>query len=419
MPLISGKYQASGRHLVAENGFSLIELVIVIVVLGILLSMAMQSMEGLVKDARYTKNEREMEMLAHAIVGDPGMASGAGRTDFGYVGDVGAFPANLQALYQDPGLGTWDGPYLPPGMTEDSTGFKLDEWGTAYTYSGGITITSTGSGTTISKKIADATDDYLLNTVNGTIKDANDSVPGTIYADSVNIEITIPNGAGGATLKTYHPDSAGAFTLDSLPAGTHSLEIIYVPSVDTLHRYLTVLPRHQGQKSYVFASAHFGGGGGGGGGSGVETLRPTGNGSLTNLLDESCSNNWQCVDEVTSDGDGTYVKGEGSGWNVDTYETANHSVGTGTVDSIVVYVKAKGNGGGKKARTAIRIGGSTYTGSQNNTTGSYVDYSTTYQTNPSTSAAWTWTDIDNLEIGVDLKKVTICTQVWVEVYYTY
>lgn len=121
---------------------------------------------------------------------------------------------------------------------------------------------------------------------------------------------------------------------------------------------------------------------------------------------------------MNSDGDGNYVKGAGSQWNMDTYQTTDHSGGAGIVDSIVVYVKAKGAGGGKKARTAIRIGGANYTGAQNNTTGGYDDYSTTYITNPGTSLAWTWADIDNLEIGVDLKKVAWCTQVWVEVFYT-
>ncbi|MEA2031895.1 MAG: prepilin-type N-terminal cleavage/methylation domain-containing protein [candidate division Zixibacteria bacterium] len=255
---MSGKRQLLRFCPMTQSGFSLIELVVVIVVIGILLSIAMQSMEGLVKDARLSKTEREMEMLAKAIVGNPDIAGGGGRSDFGYVGDIGAFPSNLQALYENPGYGTWNGPYIPFGLTQDSTGFKIDEWGKAYTYSGGITITSTGSGTTISKKIADATSDYLLNTCNGTIKDANDSLPGATYADSINIKITIPDGSGSIIVKTYHPDSTGAFTLDSLPVNTHPLEIIYIPENDTLHRFLTIFPRHRSNKHYRFAFDYFG-----------------------------------------------------------------------------------------------------------------------------------------------------------------
>jgi prepilin-type N-terminal cleavage/methylation domain-containing protein len=264
------------RH--RQSGFSLIELTIVIVVIGILVSVAMQSMKTLVEDTRKVKTEREMEMLARAIVGDAALAGPGKRTDFGYVGDVGAFPPNLDALVSNPGgYATWDGPYIPPGFTQDASGFKTDEWGQPYSYSGGITIVSTGSGSTITKKIADAASDYLLNTVHGLIKDVNDSVPGIIYRDSVDIKITIPDGTGGTLTKSYQPDSAGAFTLDSLPVGQHPLRIIYTPQVDTLMRYLTVLPRHKSNKIpvYKFASAYFSSGAPSGGlqlVSGSETI---------------------------------------------------------------------------------------------------------------------------------------------------
>jgi len=246
------------KPLSRQDGFSLIELTIVIVVIGILAAVVMQSMTALVEDSRQVKTEREMEMLANAIVGDPSATNGGVRSDFGYVGDIGAFPPNLQALFQNPGsYATWDGPYIEFGFSQDSTGFKKDEWGSLYSYSGDITITSTGSGSTIAKKIADATSDYLLNTFNGTIKDSNDSLPGPVYDDSVDIKVTVPDGSGSTVTKTYHPDSTGAFTLDSLPAGKHVLRIIYTPDVDTLFRYLTILPRHKSDVDYKFASTHF------------------------------------------------------------------------------------------------------------------------------------------------------------------
>ena len=151
-----------------RSGFSLIEMLVVIVVIGILAAVAMQSMTSTVQDVRQVRTEQEMEMLATAIVGNPGITQNNRRSDFGYVGDVGAFPPNLQALYQNPGgYATWDGPYLPPSYTQDSIGFKTDEWGRLYSYNGGVTISSTGSGSTISKKVTDTPGDYLLNTING------------------------------------------------------------------------------------------------------------------------------------------------------------------------------------------------------------------------------------------------------------
>ncbi|MCP4685480.1 MAG: carboxypeptidase regulatory-like domain-containing protein, partial [bacterium] len=304
-----------GRGLHRENGFSLIELLVIIVVIGILVSIAMQSMDVVVDDVRRIKTEREMEMLAKAITGAPGITQGSNRCDFGYIGDIGAFPPNLQALYQNTlGHSTWDGPYLPPTFSQDTDGFAKDEWGKAYSYSGGVTLNSTGSGATISKKIADAANDYLVNTLSGVVTDGAGSAPGSSYWDSVNITITVPNGSGGNATKTVHPNTAGSFTFDSLPVGLHPLEVVYVPDADTLHRYTTILPRHKSTPLpyYVFSDGYFtstGGGGGGGGcdSSGTLILRPDGAGSVTNLSTSGCSNNWECVDEATSDEDATRV----------------------------------------------------------------------------------------------------------------
>lgn len=407
-----------------ESGFSLIELTIVIVVVGILAAIAMQSMTALVEDNRQVKTEREMEMLANAIVGDPSALNGGLRSDFGYIGDVGAFPPNLQALYENPGsYATWDGPYIPSGFAQDSTGFKTDEWGTLYNYSGGITITSTGSGSSITKKIADATSDYLLNTFNGTIKDANDSLPGSVYDDSVDIKITVPDGSGSTVTKTYHPDSTGAFLLDSLPVGMHPLRIIYTPEVDTLFRYLTILPRHKSSIVYNFALSHFSGGGGGCSGSGVDTLHPTGTGTTAQLATNGCTSNWECVDDITADGDNTYVKSSGVSYGTDTYQTGDPSDTSCTITSVAVYIRARRFVKDAYAKVILRTHSMDYTGSEETLTNSFVEYSKQWTTNPNTGVAWTWSEIQAMEIGVSLRSTKSthparCTQVWVVVEYS-
>lgn len=240
------------------SGFSLIEILVVVVVLGIIAGIAMQSMTATVDDVRRVETDREMEMLGDAIVGDPSIRTAGTRSDFGYVGDVGAFPPDLQALYRNPGgYSTWDGPYVPPGFTQDSIGYSLDAWGKAYTYTDSITIISSGSGSAITHKIADAASDYLQNIFSGSIKDANDSVPGTMHMGLVDIKITTPDGSGGNQTSLYHPDSAGGFTLNALPVGTHPLRFIYTPVPDTLLRYITILPRHKSSRDFRFAYAHF------------------------------------------------------------------------------------------------------------------------------------------------------------------
>ncbi len=253
-----------------NNGFGLIEVTIIIITIGIMASIAMQSMTVLITDARQVKTEREMELLADAIIGNADISAGNQRGDFGYIGDVGSFPPNLDALIINPGgYTTWDGPYISTQFTQDTDGYKTDEWGNAYTYTGGLTISSNGSGTIITKKIADATTDYTLNNFNGTILDASGTTPGTTYLDSININITIPNGAGGTTSRSYLTNASGVFTLDSLPVGQHPLRIIYTPNVDTLYSILTILPRHKSNKTFKFASSYFTSGGSGGGGGGL------------------------------------------------------------------------------------------------------------------------------------------------------
>ena len=54
-----------------HNGFSLIELVIILIAVSVLAALAIQSMSSLMSDMRQTKTERELEMLSNAIVETP------------------------------------------------------------------------------------------------------------------------------------------------------------------------------------------------------------------------------------------------------------------------------------------------------------------------------------------------------------
>ncbi|MFH1687609.1 MAG: carboxypeptidase-like regulatory domain-containing protein, partial [bacterium] len=299
-----------------------------------------------------------------------------------------------------------------------STGFKTDAWGTPYTYAGGVSISSSGGGTAITKKIADATSDYLSNRISGNITDASGTIPGATNADSINVVISYPNGAGGTGSKTYHPDAVGRFTLDSLPSGQHLLQIVYTPEADTLTRYLTVLPRHRSQVAYRMASTFSGGG------STVNdtlTLRPNGAGVLTNLTLSGCGANYQCLQEATSDGDASLVIRASSSFATDVYALDDPVGATGTIQSVTVFCQARMTQLQGEVQLVVYMSGAEYRGATQNLTTSYATYSETWTTDPS-GGQWTWVDITNLQAGIRLSGQNItfpayCTQVWVEVVY--
>jgi len=410
------------RHKLKESGFSLIEMVIVIVVLGIVAAVAIQSSSVSVDSVRRTNTERKMDALANAIVGNPALMQDGVRSDFGYVGDVGAFPTSLSALYTNPGLSTWNGPYIHPPFTQDTISYRTDDWGKAFTYGGGLTITSPGgSGPQIVKKIAESVGDYLLNRVTGTIKDKIDSLPGTIYKDSIEIKVDVPSGASGLITKTYKPDAAGAFAVDSIPAGQRYFRFIYKPAADTVRRYWTVLPRHQNNPALdvrlpdIFGTSSTT--------AATLVVRPTGSGSTISLLPWGSLSNWQDVDETTPDDGSTYVWSLIGGFNNDTYATQDHGAATGTIDSVIITIRVikAGLSSGRTAHTLLVTHGSTYSGADISldAVSSFTTYSTRYTVNPSTGAAWTWAEIDAMEVGVGLKAWCECTQVYATIYYRY
>jgi len=159
---------------------------------------------------------------------------------------------------------------------------------------------------------------------------------------------------------------------------------------------------------------------GGGGPNSQLTLRPNGIGSLNELGGSGCAaGNWQCTDDVTPDDDSTYVVSSGgSSFEEDSYAVEDSGAASGTISDVTVYMRVRKGDGGSKARTILLTNGSTYLGSQINLNSStYSDHSTSYATNLFTGSAWTWAEIDALEIGVTTRKAAPCTQVHVVISY--
>lgn len=212
-------------------GFTLIELITIIVLIGVLATVALRKISPGIETAKAEQTKTELGQLAYAIAGNPGVLSKGARSDFGYVGDVGSLPPSLNALLQNPGgFATWNGPYIGSSFASDEA--LKDGWGSSYVYSGTM-ISSTGSGSNIDKLFANSSAELLSNSVSGYVVDAGGIVPGPIYKDSLLIQLIYPDGAGNLTTTGTYPTDKGNFSYTGIPIGNHILRAIYLPDSDT------------------------------------------------------------------------------------------------------------------------------------------------------------------------------------------
>jgi len=233
-----------------SHGFTLMELVIVIVMIGVLATIATRKIGSSIETAKYEQTKHELDELAHAMVGNPELYASGARTDFGYVGDIGALPPNLDALTQNPGsYSTWNGPYVISSY--DSDGFKKDAWGTDYNYTDTL-LRSSGSGANIDKVFASSSSDLLANTVEGYVVDASNDKPGATYKDSILVRITYPDGSGGMATASTSPSAKGNFSFSNIPIGNHTLRVIYIPDTDTASYNVTINPGSVVKLNVVF-----------------------------------------------------------------------------------------------------------------------------------------------------------------------
>ena len=114
-------------------GFTMIELVMVIVVMAALAAVSVPRINDFITNSKIQASKNEMLQIRAAISGTPDRTAGGRYVDRGYIGDVGSLPSSLNDLITNPGLTAydyfsrtgWNGPYL----VDNGTGEILrDAW---------------------------------------------------------------------------------------------------------------------------------------------------------------------------------------------------------------------------------------------------------------------------------------------------
>jgi general secretion pathway protein G len=100
-----------------QRGFSLIELLVVIIILGLIAGLVGPRLFGRVGQSKQAAAKAQIELFGAAL--DQ------------YRLDIGSYPPStvgLQALVQNPNVANWNGPYLKKPAV------PLDPWGRPYQY---------------------------------------------------------------------------------------------------------------------------------------------------------------------------------------------------------------------------------------------------------------------------------------------
>ena len=108
------KKRSDGTKRDRKAGFTLIEVLLVVVIIGILVGVAVPKLGGKVKKAQISRTKADVQQI--------GLACRLFEVD------NGSYPPSLTALMSNPGKAPgWDGPYLEQGIPKDP-------WGNEYIY---------------------------------------------------------------------------------------------------------------------------------------------------------------------------------------------------------------------------------------------------------------------------------------------
>lgn len=237
-----------------RRGFTLIEVIVILAVISILAAIAVPLALRIFERTAEDATREELANLKKAMIGDPQKLQSSFRSEFGFLGDVGRIPANLDELLiqgslpaftfdasKQAGAG-WKGPYITGAAAGSAAAeFKKDQWGNDYTYSDADFTNADGQAADgkITSNGPDGvfgnSDDIVLEilknetsaTVRGKVKDT-----AGVGLEAVPVEFYSPVN-GTLTTTTATTDANGEYALTLAPFGPRGVRalprLVYSP----------------------------------------------------------------------------------------------------------------------------------------------------------------------------------------------
>jgi len=210
------------------GGFTLLELVVVIAVLGILAGAVSPAVVQRVMEARVESTQAEAQVLYEAMVGRPA------ESQFNFVGDIGRLPATFQELAEAGSLpsyttGTvrnigmgWRGPYVNSGTSAGD--YLTDAFGRAYTGAASGQVRSAGPD-----GVANNADDIVYPpsapVISGSVTITVKTVQGVkTVVDPAGYRADLYYVSNG--VETSLTDAVAPFSFANVPMGLHAVQIV-------------------------------------------------------------------------------------------------------------------------------------------------------------------------------------------------
>lgn len=262
---ISGMRHRPKGALGGEVGFTFIEVILAIILVGLLAALAANLLANSLDQSRFNDSFKEMKAIQTALVGNPELTNAGVRSDFGYVGDMGALPTSLTELLEqgaqpawavydaDLGAGTgWRGPYIDNKRDDSGTYLATrDGWGNAYRFneldiagtgqvrSWGSDGASGGSGFAADITVPETS---LVPEITGSVSGrVTDALGNPVRSNTVTIRHPNPASPGNFTdTSTTSNATDGSFSFTGIPIGKHRIQTVI--GGQTVKHLVVVLP---------------------------------------------------------------------------------------------------------------------------------------------------------------------------------